>query len=158
MQRPCSICTKRALNCAFSSPTSNFIVSYQHRLISSALGAYRPTSELSYASFFFDLVGSATSPFIRIFSFEAIGDLFRDDELVRRAVPLVGKAYLAQSASSVKSNSRLKHHAWSTLSGLRAKVLKSLKSSLERQCRTGTLISASLLGLAEIPVEVAGAR
>ncbi|PYI36840.1 hypothetical protein BP00DRAFT_4669 [Aspergillus indologenus CBS 114.80] len=149
--RPCSICTKRGLKCAFSTPTSNFtIVSYQHRLISSALGACRPTSEPSYASFFFNLVGSATSPFSQLSSFEAFGDLFRDDDLVRRAVTLVGKAYLAESASSVKSNSRLKHHARSTLSDLRAKVLKSLKSSLERQCRTGTLISASLLGLTEV--------
>ncbi|KAK7516334.1 hypothetical protein IWZ03DRAFT_187601 [Phyllosticta citriasiana] len=102
-QRPCASCKTRGVDCISRHTAQNAITIIQcepRRTISVIVQTIqKPIVQASwrYNTVFFQAIGLAPSPMISIFSFNSIGRLAQQNELVNKTVSVVGGVYASRT-------------------------------------------------------------
>ncbi|KAK8249064.1 hypothetical protein IWZ00DRAFT_315297 [Phyllosticta capitalensis] len=157
-QRPCASCKTRGVECV-SRPTAQdaiTIIQCGPRRSNNTSAIQKPLVQASwrYNTVFFQAIGLSPSPMISIFSFNSIGRLSQQNELVNKTVSVVGGVYASRTGKIFLSLDEIRQlrKSWEEMRQLIADEMRGARPANYNT----VLLCALLLEFAELFVDKSG--
>lgn len=149
------------MNCVSPPPSTNAITIIEYGKKKSARRTagtiQQPLVQDSwrYTSVFFQAIGLSASPLISVFSFDSIGGLSHDNELVSKTVSVVGGMYASRNSNLLRLSAAEKRELHASWLSLRKTLEEQMRGSRSTQFNT-VLLCALLSGFVELLSDKSG--
>ncbi|KAF2137034.1 uncharacterized protein K452DRAFT_115324 [Aplosporella prunicola CBS 121167] len=153
-RRPCSACVSRGSACS-SPPTSSREITFVQ--YGSKPVVHKPVVQDSwrFINVFFSAVGVSTTPLSSVFSYDNVGTVFQENELVHKTVSIVGSVYASRTATILDLSPQEKREARLKWNKHREFILSQMHSPTSTPPRE-LLLCALLITVAELMISEEG--